>query len=436
MTITKLMDMTMIALLTKLYSNNGNFSFSNVTNQYGVNDSGCALAVTASDIDMDNDLDLLVGNDFGPFIKPNIFYQNDISNSRFVKTPDSYGTNVAMYAMGFGISDYDNDLDLDYYISNTGANIFLENNEGIFEDVASQANCENEFVFDNTKWSVSWGNFFADIDNDGDEDLFVANGYVPGPTSILNNGLLDPDRLFINNGDKSFTMIDTLAGINNTFVSRGTAYSDYDMDGDIDMFTVVFHKPNFGNTPQSPLYENITEQSNNWVQFRLEGTQANRDAYGSKIYLHTGGKTQLRELSGGASFCSHSSSVIHFGLDNVEVIDSVEIVWTGGLHREMIYNIEANQQHTIVESIFNSNANPLTSHDLKIYPNPARNNIAIQSEYKINKIEVFNLLGHNVLTGKLQNSLLDISHLQFGSYILKIHTDAGISYAKILVANN
>lgn len=406
----------------QLYRNDGNLNFTNVTISTSVNDTGCALAVTASDFDMDNDIDLLVGNDFGPFIEPNIFYQNDLANNKFTKTPDSYGTNVAMYAMGFGVSDYDNDLDLDYYISNIGSNVFLENQNGQFVNVAAEARCENQYVFDNEKWSVSWGNFFADIDNDGDEDLFVANGYVPGPTSILDNDVMDPDRLFINNGDKTFTMIDTLAGINNTFPSRGTAYSDYDMDGDIDFFTAVFNKPNFGASPQSLLMENVTETSNNWVQFRLKGTQVNKDAYGSKVYLHSDGKVQMRELGGGASFSSHSSSVIHFGIAESTSIDSVEVIWTGGMNRQTLYDVAINEQHTIIEDMINSNQE-LEYQELSIYPNPAHNLIRVKYINLIDKVKILETTGRIVYgSGALdkKETTIDISDLSAGIYILEV----------------
>ena len=165
----------------RLYRNLGNFEFEDVTSEQGLGDTGCALAVTASDFDGDDDLDILVGNDFGPFLQSNKMYENDRNNNFFNQVSNDIGLSTEMFSMGIGVSDFDNDLDLDYYISNLGANVLLENDNGIFTDIAEQANCTNKYVYGDTTLSVSWGNLFADIDNDGDEDIFVANGYVPGP---------------------------------------------------------------------------------------------------------------------------------------------------------------------------------------------------------------------------------------------------------------
>ena len=108
-------------------------------------------------------------------------YQNDRVNNIFKEQSEELGANTEMFSMGIAVADYDNDLDLDYYISNLAANVLLENNDGIFNNVSEIAQVKNTYAYGDSTLTVSWGNLFADIDNDGDEDLFVANGYVPAP---------------------------------------------------------------------------------------------------------------------------------------------------------------------------------------------------------------------------------------------------------------
>jgi len=377
----------------RMYRNDGNLNFTDVTEEQNLGNTGCALAVTASDYDNDHDLDILLGNDFGPFLQSNSLYQNDRENNTFVDVSENTGTNNDMFSMGIAVADYDNDLDLDYYISNLAANVLLENNNGIFTDVSAIAQATNTYSYGDSSLAVSWGNLFADIDNDGDEDLFVANGYVPAPATLATTSVLDPDRLFVNNGDKTFTMMDSTIGINNELPSRGAAYSDYDMDGDIDIISVVFDKPSFGLINQTVLYENITETENNWVGIKLEGTQVNRDAYGSKIYVHTPNNTYLRELSGGSSFCSHNTSTIHIGIGEETIVDSIVIIWTGGEHTQTERNLITNTVTTIKEATVVDIKNTYNT-EVNLYPNPTVNSIIVKTA-NINNITKIYLIESN-----------------------------------------
>ena len=217
-----------------------------------------------------------------------------------------------------------------------------------------------------------------------------------GPSSLVNNGLLDPDRLFINNGDKTFTIIDTAAGISNVLPARGTAYSDYDNDGDIDLLSVVYNKPHFGFSPQTILYENISENNNNWVGIKLEGLYVNRDAYGSKVYVYTPNRTLMRELSGGASFCSHHTSVLHIGIGADTQVDSVQIVWTGGMNRQTENEILVNSINYITENnISVSTQNAMKIPQYIVSPNPTTGSFTITSELglDIQSIKCYNVIG-------------------------------------------
>ncbi len=416
----------------RLYRNDGNLNFTDVTEEQGLGDTGCALAVTASDFDNDQDLDILLGNDFGPFLQANKLYQNDRESNTFIDQSQEVGANSEMFSMGIAVADYDNDLDLDYYISNLAANVLLENNNGVFTDVAGEANATSTYSIDDSTLAVSWGNLFADLDNDGDEDLFVANGYVPAPATLVNNSVLDPDRLFINNGDKTFTMVDTAVGIENSKPSRGAFYSDYDMDGDIDIFSVVFDKPNLGEINESILFENVTENENNWIGIKLQGTQVNRDAYGSKIYVHTPQSTYLRELSGGASFCSQHTSVLHIGIGEQESVDSVVVIWTGGHHEQIETDLPINAITTIIENQI-VGINDYSIEDLYIYPNPTLGviNILTSDIATINQTFIIDSHGkRSPLSFKEgQNQItVDLINKSTGYYLIQIICENGKVY--------
>lgn len=416
----------------RMYRNDGNLNFTDVTDEQGLGNNGCALAVTASDFDNDHDLDILLGNDFGPFLQSNRMYENDRGNNTFNDISEEVGADTKMFSMGIAVADYDNDLDLDYYISNLAANVLLENDGSTFLDVATLAGVTNTYSYSDTSFSVSWGNLFADIDNDGDEDLFVANGYVPAPATLTTTSVLDPDRLFINNGNKTFTMVDSTVGIANEFPSRGALYSDYDQDGDIDIISVVYDKPSFGQTTQTILYENITENENNWVGIKLEGTKVNKDAYGSKIYVHTPDNTYLRELSGGSSFCSQHTSTLHVGIGISTDIDSVVVIWTGGENIQTETNIPINQVHTIVENDVVS-INEIEEELLIVYPNPTTGIVKVilpNSPMVPSQIKCYNILGElTSINYIIKNNEVEINlNDQKGYHLIQIIDSTGKVY--------
>ena len=409
-----------------LYRNDGNGQFTDVTQSIGLGDTGCALAVTASDFDNDGDIDLIVGNDFGPFIEPNKFYRNDYNESgKFTEVGSLIGGDQEMFSMGIAIGDYDNDLDLDYYISNLGKNVFLEQEDQQFTDVAQHTGVENEFSGINDGLSVSWGNLFADVDNDMDLDLFVSNGYINTP-DFVNNTLLDPDRLFINNGNKTFTEVDSSAGIQNKLVSRGCAFSDIDMDGKLDILSIVYNKPNLGFDAATCLFKNSTDNNNNWVKFKLEGTMTNKNAFGAKIYVYTGDEIRMAELNGGASFCSQSTSYVHFGIGTYEVVDSVKIIWPGGKNIQIEKSIQTKTVNYISESTSTGIAE-LHQDFFNISPNPSNGlfNITANNEAKFKKATVYDLNGKNLFS--TSSKIIDLANYSSGTYIIKIiSTDSNV----------
>ena len=190
----------------RLYINNGDWTFTEVAEEQGVSDKGCGLAVAFSDYDGDNDADILVANDFGSWVLPNALYKNQFPEDGYEDVGKFSGMDVQIYGMGIAIGDYDMDLDLDYYITNIGKNVLLQNmGNGIFTDQAVQAGVPDTYV-DEGLFTTGWGTAFMDFDNDTDLDLYVVNGFVPA-APFISNALHNPNRLFENDGDMDFLLV-------------------------------------------------------------------------------------------------------------------------------------------------------------------------------------------------------------------------------------
>ncbi|MEO0727469.1 MAG: FG-GAP-like repeat-containing protein [Bacteroidota bacterium] len=331
------------------YHNNGNMTFTPVAMEMNLLDNGCGLAVTNLDFEGDGDSDIYTINDFGQFVVPNQMYINNKSTGTFdrLDPPSNDDIHIGLYGMGIAWSDYDLDGDYDYYVSNIDDNALLNNNGSqFFTDVANAAGVEND-VTERSLRVTSWGNAFADINNDLYEDLFVANGYIPAAAFIQTDSI-DPDKIYLNNGDGTFDDISDAAGFNSPERSRGLAYVDYDMDGDLDVFVNSLEDTiNGGNVH---FYRNDLVSSNNWVQLKLEGTVSNRDAIGASIKLYpTDGPTLMRQISGGGSHASQHSSVAHFGLSDLTAIDSIVVRWPNG-EEETFPGVAINERHTLTEA--------------------------------------------------------------------------------------
>lgn len=421
-----------------LYKNNGDLSFSYIDQ---ANDTGCALAVTGTDYDGDGDQDIYIANDFGAFIQPNKLYQNDYPVQSFTNVGESTNSDLAIYGMGIAIGDIDYDLDFDYYITNFGRNVLLENQDGVFSDITDQAGVTDTWAVQDESMNVGWGTAFLDADNDMDLDLYVSNGYVPSP-SFLNTDLYTFDKLYYNDGTGHFEEQNASSGIDNRFTSRGMAYSDFDNDGDVDILSVVLNVPVGVTLWNSHLFENTLEDQN-WVEVRLEGTSVNRDAFGSKVIVYAGGLAQIRELNGGASHCSQHSSTLHFGLSDISMIDSIEVHWTGGKHIQKLYEISANQildiKQDMTTSTIGNNSNFVSK--IRIYPNPSSGNlIMIESTYgeAIQNVEVFDTHGRSIdsqliRASQEKNYVRFNDNIQPGIYMLRMRIQGQSVNKKIII---
>ena len=225
-----------------MYLNLGNGDFQEKSQSLNLIDQGCALAVAATDFDLDNDLDIYIANDFGPFIQANHLFRNEYPNAVFQNVGSSLNAATPMYGMGLALGDIDFDLDMDYYITNFGKNQLLRNDLTGFTDITDQAKVGDEWVVEGESLAIGWGTAFLDFDNDTDLDLYVANGFVPSPEFLPSTFNMN-DQLYRCEENLTYSKVGVEYGIENPHVSRGMAYSDYDNDGDLDILSVVLNVP-------------------------------------------------------------------------------------------------------------------------------------------------------------------------------------------------
>lgn len=427
----------------KFYKNNGDNSFTELSGLFGMDDAGCGLATVFSDFDNDHDQDVLLANDFGRWVSPNVLFENDYPNDGFINSSVRTGMSQEMYGMGIAVGDYDHDRDLDYYFTSIDHNFLMQNQgDGTFVDVASQLGVQNDSLYDGSNAVVtSWGTAFMDVDNDSFEDLFVANGKVP---SYFRTALLDPNKLFLNDRNGGFADISVVAGIDRTDRNRSLIYADYDNDGDLDALITTIDN-NVPTESHVLLFRNELDNDHNWLQVQFEGVSVNRDAYGVKAIIHIGEESWVQEVNGGASFRSQHSSIMHFGLGMASKVDSLEVFWPGGA-KEVMKNVPINERIKVKQGDFvtSINAESAGSEHVQVWPNPSggRLNIKVMGDYLPEvAFSVFDLRGNEIPTESIYEEqhngerlyTMDLSEVPDGLYLLKVVSGKGTFMRRVQV---
>lgn len=391
-----------------LLLNNGDWTFSDVSMEYGVANSGCALATTFTDFDLDADPDLLIANDFGEWILPNALYQNEFPMDSFSDISEASNMDVGLYGMGIAIGDYDQDLDLDYYVTNLGRNVFLQNQgDGTFQNYATETGTEDTYM--DSLLATGWGTAFIDVDNDADLDLFVCNGYVPAATFIADSEE-NRNRLFINDNNSTgagFTFEEVAydSGLDDLGRGRGFAYTDYDNDGDLDILVINVNEHTSGDPIQKvKLFRNDQENGNNWLKVKLEGISNNRDAFGSTLKITAANRSWVHDYNGGfGTHASQHSSIAHFGLGTDETLDSLVVTWPGGA-QSFFTNIPANQTITISEdgNLTSSHFETTIVQNLEVFPNPGSTFTESNIVFNLSQAEQIELIVYDALGRKIK----------------------------------
>ena len=333
-----------------LYRNNGDGTFTDVSEQAGVRGqhgpvryrwAGGKLIKTGMtfesiwfDYDNDGDQDFIECNDQG--VSP--IYRNE-GNGTFADVTEDAGMFVLGSCMGIDAGDYDKDGHLDVYWSNYNENFLWHNNgDGTFTEIAKELGVA-DFM------NVGWATGFVDFDNDGYLDIYVTNGLVGVPVEEGGTGgksRLEPNVLYRNNGDGTFTDVSVVAGFGNPGVGRGTAVADFDGDGAVDFYVVNADGDN-------ALYRNELGARNNWVKLHLEGVEGNRDGIGARVTFKTSEWSQIAEIRGGSGYLGGNGRDIICGLGSITAVDKIEVVWPSGKVTRL-QDIEANTALTVREA--------------------------------------------------------------------------------------
>ncbi len=370
----------------KLFRNNGDGTFTDVSLRAGINNRAWSLSVTVSDFNNDGYPDIFVGNDY---IEPDWLYINNKNGTFSIKT-DDYFRHMSNHTMGVDIADINNDGNVDLvaldmiaegnkrqkalmttmvleryqsllrfgYGHQIMRNVLQVNNgNGTFSEIGTLAGISN------TDWS--WACLLADYDNDTRKDLYITNGYRRDVTNLdyLNYTVDSINRLgglgnfkdiedylqivpteklqnymFHNQGNLNLKKVNTEWGFVDKSYSNGAAYADLDNDGDLEIIVNNIHEEAF-------IYKNRSKEqgSSNHLQIKLVGSNNNKFGVGTKVTIHTGEIIQFQELNPIRGFFSSVEPIFHFGLGKHESIDRIEIIWPDG-KSQILENISANQK--------------------------------------------------------------------------------------------
>ncbi|MGI9432029.1 MAG: CRTAC1 family protein [Myxococcota bacterium] len=324
--------------------------FEDVTAAAGLDSVGIrGFASTFVDLDGDGWQDLAVAADFGT----SRLYWND-GDGTFRDGTLAAGVGTDENGMGSTFGDFDLDGDLDWFVTS------------IFDpdETCEQQNCnwgytgnrlyrnDGDRTFSDATDAAGvregfwgWGTAFLDFDNDGDEDLVMTNGVDFPGTSIDAAWENDPMRFWVNDGAGGMTEASAELGIDDTGSGKGLLTFDYDGDGDLDVFVV-----NNGSAPR--LYRNDLVSDNDWLRVQVEGVRTNRDGLGVQVWVQTDpdGPRQYREVGAASHFVGQSENVLHFGLGPTRGKVAEVTLYFPASGRQMHYmNVEANETLVVRE---------------------------------------------------------------------------------------
>lgn len=340
-----------VAEKNMLWHNNGNGTFTNVTDRAGVSgfpdcpnypprkyiqsQSKNSFQPIWFDFNNDGYDDLFVATD--TWISP--LYRNN-GDGTFTDVTYKAGLCTPGTGMGVAVTDLDHNGYQDLYVSNTGSNyLWMNQGNGTFKEEAASRGVANP--------GQGWGVIFADLDNDGDQDLYVANGTINSDEAGSGNPGVDRrnlDAVYENSGGY-FRDVTVHAGVSGSWFKQAAAAADYNHDGKVDIYVAARAHP---QGLQNSFYRN-TSPSGHYLEVSLTGVQDNRDAIGATIEVTAGTLVQKTEVLNSSSFFSQHSLVQHFGLGSRTKVDTVTVVWPSGKVQQLS-DVPADKMLSITET--------------------------------------------------------------------------------------
>jgi len=363
-----------------LLHNRGDGTFEDVTERMGISSRRWTLAVLAADLRGSGYPDLFLANDYGV---PELFANEE--GKRFVEVGRTSGIGMTPKSgMNASAGDIFNDGRLAIYKTNISEpNVLVQGNDlwipsATANDSAGQKDTDKGGMpeYENLASSLgvdlggwSWGAQFGDLNNDGNQDLYLVNGYVSagerssywydfseiavGHSSIIGDAKNWPamrgrsfsgyqrKRVWLNDGLGRFTEVAQVVGATDTYDGRAIALADFGHRGVLDAVVANQGGPLL-------LYRNSVTPGRHWIQFALEGSRSNRSAIGARVEVQWDGRRQLQEVVAASGFAAQNQRPLHFGLGASTAIDRVLIHWPSG-REQMIEHPSVDTLHRITE---------------------------------------------------------------------------------------
>jgi enediyne biosynthesis protein E4 len=347
-----------------LFHNLGNGKFEDVTDKMGLGSTRWTLAAASADFNGDGWPDIYLANDYGP----EELYLND-HGRRFVLTTAGLESE-SKSGMSATLGDAFNRGRLDAFVTNISERGYLfQNNNLRLNEMLESHRFRNvaEGAIADAGWA--WGAQFGDLNNDGANELFVANGFISAdpkksywyamskiagangrffedaatwpPFGNASLSGYERSRVYINRGVAGWVDVAKKVGITDTYDGRAVALADLSNRGAVDVIVA-------NQNQRAVLYRDYPDSANHWIEFKLVGTRSNRSAIGAEVLLETGDLRQRRIVDGGSGFASQNDRRLHFGLGAHEWVDRVVIYWPSG-RRQVLLRPAIDRLDTVTE---------------------------------------------------------------------------------------